>query len=230
MKKSRFTKFFGLISAVLLLLLLLPAAGARNQGKGVEKKEFFAHGLGLELSGPVHERMISRQKLRSLASLPLSSSVDLSGDLPPIGDQGEHGSCVGWSTGYYSKTWWEKQEHPSWNLNDDKYYFSPAFVYNQINGGEDGGSSIYDAMNLLENFGCVDFEEFPYDGDYLKQPSSKQIEAAKQYKINKNWGQFFGQSDWGPYSRPNVTNNLKAWLNSGKPLVMGIPIYDDFPD
>src|ERR1700733_4605233 len=38
----------------------------------------------------------------SAAALP--SSVDLTPYLPPIGDQGQTGTCVAWSTAYYTKT------------------------------------------------------------------------------------------------------------------------------
>ena len=34
----------------------------------------------------------------------LESSVDLSSEMPPVGDQGIQNSCVGWAAGYYDKT------------------------------------------------------------------------------------------------------------------------------
>jgi hypothetical protein len=168
-------------------------------------------------------------------SLPLAASVDLSGDLPPVGDQGIQGSCAAWATSYYYKTWSEKQEHAAWDLDNPMYQFSPSFMYNQINGGVDDGASFYDAFSLLETKGDVDIAEMPYDqNDYTTQPTTAQLEAAKPYRIpaysQPGWGYFFLRSTNGPYSSPNDISTLKAWLNSGEMLVMAIPIYWDFFD
>ena len=203
-----------------------PGAPGGNGGEaGVAPGEY---GLGLILSDPDPKYKLDTSKPGT--GMPLAASVDLSADLPPVGNQGAHNSCVGWATGYYYKSWWEKQEHPSWDLTNDMYYFSPAFIYNQINGGQDNGSSIYDAMKLLEGTGDCDYNQFPYINDYLKQPTTTDKEAAKQYRIPSDWGYFFTEQAWGPYTRANVIPDLKAHLNSGASLVMGIPIYQDLPD
>jgi hypothetical protein len=160
--------------------------------------------------------------------MPLGASADLTDDLPPVGDQGNQPSCVGWSTGYYCKTWWEKQENPGWDLGEENYQFSPSFIFNQVGGPY--GASLYDALELLRETGDVDVSEFPYnDRDFSAQPTAAQNQAAKQYLI-KEWKYFFVQAGWGVYNRPDVTGELKSWLDSGKPIVMGIPVFDDFPD
>ena len=162
---------------------------------------------------------------------PLEASADLSAQLPPVGDQGWQGSCTAWATSYYYKSWSEKQEHTSWNLSNSRYQYSPSFMYNQINGGVDEGSSFYDALSLLQNTGDVDIAEMPYNqDDYTLQPTAAQREAAKPYRIPSGWGALWNSYNDGPYSTPNDIGSAKAWLSSGKPLVMGIPVYDDFPD
>lgn len=161
----------------------------------------------------------------------LSASVDLSGQLPPVGDQGAQGSCVAWATSYYYKSWQEKQEHTGWDLRNPYYQFSPSFVYNQINGGVDNGATFSDAFTLLQNKGDVDIAEMPYSAsDYRKQPTAAQLEAAKPYRIPGDWASFWVRSTRGPYITPNNIDKVKAWLNSGRILVMGIPVYRDFPD
>ncbi len=161
----------------------------------------------------------------------LGTSADLASQLPPVGNQGQQGSCVAWATSYYYKTWSEKQEHTGWNLANSQDEFSPSFVYNQINGGHDYGSSFTDAFNLLETKGDVDIAEFPYNqSNYTNQPSAAQLEAAKPYRIPTGWYSFWNQYSDGPYSPPNSITNAKSWLASGKPLVMGIPVYNDFPN
>ena len=225
---------------VTAMLLALVAAGpfanaspAAPEGNGGEVDVApGGHGLGLKLSRPDPEYKLDTSRLGT--GMPLAASVDLSADLPPVGDQGAHNSCVGWATGYYYKSWWEKQDHPSWDLTNEKYYFSPAFVYNQINGGADVPTSMYDAFQLLQDTGDCDYEEFPYIDDYQKQPTSAEKQAAMQYRIpdsnSGGWGYFFAEFTWpGPYIRDDVITGLKAHLNSGEPLLMGIPIYLDFP-
>ncbi|NJD06648.1 MAG: hypothetical protein FIA97_09140 [Methylococcaceae bacterium] len=75
-------------------------------------------------------------------------SVDLSSSFPSPGDQGQQGSCVAWATGYALKSYQEGVEM-QWSLNTTSHLFSPAFIYNQVNGGQDGGSQIYDALDLI---------------------------------------------------------------------------------
>jgi len=216
------------VSAVVLLALVfsmvLPGL-TFSAGAGESNR----HGMGLVLSKP--DPALRLDASRHGLGLPMAASVDLSADLPPVGNQGDQQSCVGWSIGYYAKSWWEKQEHPSWNLGKTKYQFSPSYIYNQIVWGADQGSSILDGLSLLEQAGDTDIAEFPYDDrNYTRQPSSGQVEAAKQYRIPGDWGYFFARQTWGPYASQNDINPLKSWLESGKPLVLGIPVYDDFPD
>ena len=45
----------------------------------------------------------------------LVAAVDLSSEMPPVGNQGAQGSCVAWSIGYYDKTHTEYKEH-LWDL------------------------------------------------------------------------------------------------------------------
>jgi len=160
----------------------------------------------------------------------LSSRVDLSADLPPVGNQGRQGSCVAWATGYYYKSWSEKQEHTHWDLTNPWYQFSPSFIYNQVNRGFDLGAFFPDAFNLMQVKGAVDIAEMPYnDADWTTQPTPSALEAAKPYRIPQNWGYFWIQWWWGPYNPPNPIDTVKSWLASGKMLVMGIPVYFDFP-
>ena len=202
--------------------------------QGGESGTYYGHGLGLKLGEPHPELKLDLDKYRMRE--PLASSADLTEYAPPIGNQGYQNSCVGWSVGYYLKTWYEKYEHAYWNLsweenqNESTYCFSPSYIYNQINGGVDEGAYFDDAFVILEQKGDTDCNEFPYDVyNFLTQPTDAQKEAAKQYSILDNWGYFFYEYGYGPYYRPDVVTDLKAWLDSGKPLVMGIPIYNDFP-
>ena len=109
--------------------------------------------------------------------------LDLSEYFPQPGAQHEQGSCVGWALGYYMKTAQEAMER-GWKPDDQHRIFSPSYIYNQINGGIDGGSYITDGLELLKNQGVCSVYDMPYDfDDCFKQPDQKQMELAQRYKI-----------------------------------------------
>ncbi|MBN2168528.1 MAG: IPT/TIG domain-containing protein [Actinobacteria bacterium] len=230
MKKKAVTSLVIITAVVLSSFCIAPIAFASSSGQAESTGGIGGLVDGFELSKPDKGLKADSQRLAS--SLPMKSSANLSAYAPPIGNQGNQGSCVGWATAYYYKTWLEKAEHPGWDLNNSMYQFSPAFVYNQINDGMDAGATFQDAFQLMENSGCVDLLEFPYDGDFTKRPNDNQKEAAEQYRISGDWNYFFAEYWWahdygGSYNHD--ISGIKSWLNSGKPLVMGIPIYNDFP-
>jgi len=158
----------------------------------------------------------------------LSSKVDLSEYMPPVGNQGPQGSCVAWSTAYATKSYQEYLERKgkvsSWKLStDDKApnynaIFSPAFIYNQINGGRDDGSSISDAMSLVVDKGVPIWNAMPYNSkDFKSQPSSNALKIASQYKAKEFMR-----------VRYNEPDEIKAQLSKGRPVVVGILIYENF--
>ncbi len=50
-------------------------------------------------------RIAMRSYLFKSSVAPLGSSADISGSMPPVGNQGIQNSCVGWAIGYYMKTY-----------------------------------------------------------------------------------------------------------------------------
>ncbi|WP_061232058.1 C1 family peptidase [Leptospira noguchii] len=157
----------------------------------------------------------------------LASKVDLSSSMPPVGNQGEQGSCVAWSTAYATKSFQEYIERKSskdWSLRTAQgtpnysKIFSPAFIYNQINGGRDNGSLISDAMRVMVEMGAAPWDTMPYNpADYRTRPSQAAIEAASKYKAKE-------------FLRVKTTdmNEVKAQLSEGKPVVAGVLVYENF--
>lgn len=142
------------------------------------------------------------------------TSMDLSSNFPNPGDQGNQNSCVGWATAYALKSYQEKVE-TGWALNTPKHLFSPSFLYNQINYGQDNGSYIYEALDLAVNKGLATLSTMPYsDSNYLTQPSAQALSEAANYKA-KSW------------YRVNDTSQIKAAIANRKPVVGGISVYND---
>ncbi len=144
-----------------------------------------------------------------------SGSIDWSANMPQPGDQGQQGSCVAWSTGYNYKSYQEQVQH-DWGLSSSHNLFSPAYIYNQIDGGQDDGASIADALNLLVSQGCDTLDDMPYNqNDYTTQPTQAQRLRAS----------YFPSQSWTPIFQgtPNVSA-MKSALANG-PIVAGTDVY-----
>ncbi len=142
----------------------------------------------------------------------LPSSYDLTQFFPIPGNQGQQNSCVGWAVAYALKTFQEGEDY-RWDVSSN--LFSPAYIYNQINGGIDKGSSIKAAMNILLTQGCAKLEDMPYNSsDYLAQPSELIKLKAADYKILQ-------------YGRIEKTQ-IKSEIASRNGVIAAIPIYQDF--
>lgn len=214
-------KKYLIVGAVVLLFVMLFALP--QMSIAVPK----THPCTLKPSPPGHYPKVSvrkvNEKLTAIygSSTAIPSNVDLSNGEPPVGDQGQQGSCVAWATGYYYKTYQEGKDH-NWDLTTPDHQFSPAFIYNQINGGSDSGSTISDAMKLLRKEGCDTLSEFPYnDQDYTTQPTSTQLQEALPYR-SVSYAEFFsGQGN------ANI-DELKKYLATGDTIVFAIPVYSNF--
>jgi hypothetical protein len=172
----------------------------------------------------------AKDRLRGipLASTPFSGrelpkQVDLSSRLPPPGSQGEQQSCVGWSVAYALKSYQEREEM-DWPLAgsdgavNPRHVFSPAFIYNQLNGGRDGGCTIPDALDLLHEKGAATLADMPYvDTDFRRTPSAATAENARRYRIDY----------WRQVNASDVME-VKAQLNAGYPVVIGAAVDQGF--
>ncbi len=147
------------------------------------------------------------------------SAVDLSAGFPPIRSQGGQGSCTAWAVGYYFKSYQEWQEH-QWPLSQTDHQFSPAFVYNHINGGIDGGSFISDAFKLLFDLGCARWSDMPYDQyDHTSLPDEQSYRQGLNSRTQET------------YALDLINDgiaDLKNLLLNGTPAVIGINVYPNF--
>ena len=92
----------------------------------------------------------------------LPSSCDLSQDsyFPPIGDQGQVGSCTSWAATYYQFTY-QVARLNNWNAKtNSNFRFSPRWTYNFCNGGINEGSSFESTYMILKNTGAARWNDF----------------------------------------------------------------------
>lgn len=154
----------------------------------------------------------------------LPTSIDLSSKMPPVGNQGQQNSCVAWASGYAIKSYLLKnggqisEYDPPFAGGKGQNVFSPAFIYNQQNGGKDQGLYYYKTMEFLQKSGVVPWSSMPYsEKDFRSQPSQSVKEEGLKYRIKS-------------YSRLNMKNpdDLKRVLASGNVVLFGIIIDDAF--
>ena len=146
--------------------------------------------------------------------------VDLSAEMPPVGNQGGQGSCASWSIAYYHRTQLEYREW-HWDLTDQQHRFSPAFAYNQVNGGADNGSSFDDNMPLICEQGCANMVDCPYDdGDCTSWPSESAYSHAIPFRA-KTWAWFSTADTFG-------INMIRQLLANGSTSCLGISVWGNF--
>ena len=144
----------------------------------------------------------------------LPSSVDLSNDFPVPGNQGGQNSCVGWALGYAIKTYQERVEL-GWSLEPAEHRFSPAYLYNLLNGGRDIGVIYNRALDFIVDQGVATLARMPYDErDFLTQPSAAAHQEASQFKA-KSW------------KAANGVLEVKDALANRLPVFMVIQLLDD---
>ena len=178
--------------------------------------EFYPTGCLYE--DPRERDWLRPAKIRLKKSLP--EKVDLSPFMPPVGSQGYQGSCVAWAVGYYQKTFQEWLEH-KWDVTNDSHKFSPAFIYNQINGGADNGAYFSDAFKCLIDLGCANLVDCPYKWwDCTTWPSESAYLHAIPYR-NEEAYYFYCGDNAG-------INSIKQLLAESVIVVIGIEVFDNF--
>jgi hypothetical protein len=69
-------------------------------------------------------------------------------------------------------------------LEPASHRFSPAYIYNQLNGGQNIVLIYNDALDLVANQGVATLATMPYDDqDFLTQPSLAARQEAAQFKV-----------------------------------------------
>jgi C1A family cysteine protease len=195
------------------------AQSSRQARPDVIPAEWLEFGLGLQPSiGDLPQ--LDRSELGIELSAP-PPAVDLSADLPPVGNQGSLGSCVGWTLGYYYKTWQEQVER-GWGADVTAHQFSASWIYNQRNTldcNANEGMSLWNGMNIIKAKGAATLATFPHQvGDPCTQPPQAAHDEAWQYRIESFANVFAGSG------KANL-NELKTLLASGYPLAVAVPVY-----
>ena len=152
----------------------------------------------------------------------LPSSVSLTQYLPPIGNQGQYGTCVAWAAGYNLKAALEAKDLglSSSDLANTQYQFSPKDIFWRLpaskkpNGCD--GTSFEAVMDVMISDGVATLASVPYSDLNDCQPSGSWTSDAAAHKIEA-------------YRKIQITKNeLKQYLEDGRPIVIGAKLGDRF--
>lgn len=136
---------------------------------------------------------------------------------PDVKNQGQQGSCVGWSSAYAARTILYARQT---GKDPNTIAFSPSFLYNQIALDGCQGTYIYRAMETMAMDGALMFKDFGYnEDDCSKQPSDAQLGTAQQYTIKGYTRLSNDDDDYGV----NM-DAIKQFIAHGAPVVIGMQV------
>ena len=88
--------------------------------------------------------------------------LDLKSYLPVPRKQTKH-NCVAWALGYANYSCQVCQERRTTKPSEDHDVFSPAYIYNKLNKGEDIGLHVGQAIDFMMQSGCASLETMPLE-------------------------------------------------------------------
>jgi hypothetical protein len=182
------------------------------------------HGTGLTFDDDAYEATELKTPLTRGDYFALASSCSLKMYCPSVGNQGQYGTCVGWSSGYAARTiLWAKESGTNSKSEINAHCFSPYFVYRSISTDYScqNGTQIPDALNILKNKGNVLHQNFA--SPCPSSIPSRLYDDAKSNKI-ENFARVFGLYDDEEYK----IKSIKKSLSEGNPVVIGMMVGASF--
>lgn len=164
----------------------------------------------------------------------LPRAKDLTNKFPTPGRQSPQKNCGAWAIGYALRSG-QEVIRKGWTPNTVTHNFSPSYIYNQVQIGNDGGAYTEDILDLCINQGVCSLQYFPYvPSDHTTQPTLLQREAASLHKavskvrldnvlamktrINNNDGVILSFYCYPNFETLSSTNPVYNTFNSNLPL------------
>lgn len=165
-----------------------------------------------------------------MANLP--KAVDLSSEFPPVGDQGDQGSCLGWATTYALRSYLERRHDRrtftgAGGSVDPSKVFSPAFTWNHVNGGQNRGAPYPKILNVLVFVGAVTLAEMPYVSNVYLQGVPQGLVSGAAANRAGAWGRVRYQ-DVRKLKELLATNYpfcIAAWVDESFQLLPGSQVW-----
>lgn len=181
--------------------------------------------FGLGFSGEENVKKVPASTNFGFGNGKLPSAVDLTNLFPPVGDQGQYGTCVSWAVGYNLKTALNglTKKLNSSQLASPANQFSPRDLFTSIpdaeKGQDCGGTNFSSALDLVKNRGIATMQTVPYTNLGNCSTSLANSNWANEAKNNKfkYWRKIEGTVT---SVKENIANNI--------PVVFGAKLADNF--
>ncbi|UKE72054.1 C1 family peptidase [Xanthomonas graminis] len=173
-----------------------------------------SHGMGLKPSATV-QKVLPLFATDEERAEPLPKSVSLKQWAIEPGDQKEVNACASWATAHTLSGWYAKARGQTVTK------FAPMYLYTQVNGGSDHGSSMEAPLDVALAEG-IDTERHYFQGgyDYLTKPTPEEYENAAKYKQPYKYQMIF--DDWsGKGGGRPLIQQIKAALAHSTPVAIG---------
>lgn len=161
----------------------------------------------------------------------LPSSVDLSGQFAPIGNQGDYGTCVAWATGYGLKTALDAKSkgYSATQLKNASYQCSAVDLWHLIpSSGKStncDGSNFEPALEAMMKNGCASMADVPFTNNKMKCDGVSGKGSSN--KLNKYRVIAYSQAMASTAQGMNVAN-FKYYLAKGYPILIGAQLGERF--
>jgi hypothetical protein len=205
------------MAIVLIGLALVSAGPLAAPVAAADPTDATMHGLGWNPTPGLGDGVSPAAATFSTDLSSYPTSFDLSAWVPPVGDQGQVGSCASWATGYYYRYWLRNHAYGETST------YAPMYLYSQLShGSSNTGTTFPQNFSIMAAQGIDRGSDYPQGNyDYVTQPTASEVTAAAPYKI--------ASYSW-IFSGATAANQaaIEATLSAGKPMVLGIPVYDNF--
>jgi len=154
------------------------------------------------------------------------ASYSLIDKFPPIGDQGQYGTCVAWAVAYNTKTMvngMAKGYGPS-DLASPNKQFSPRDLFTAIddaNKGQNcGGTNFNFALDMVQTRGVATLATAPYTTD---------LGTCSQATLDPSWTQEAAGYKFKWWRKIDATvDAIKENISQNVPIVFGARLADNF--
>lgn len=190
----------------------------------------YSQGTGLILEDEIYNSttQISEVFASGVKTGELPLKYSLKQHCPKVINQGQIGSCVGWSSGYGAFTIM-KAQNEGWTDEETitENAFSALYIYNQVKIGDCGQGSLFsEALKFLKTEGDCLSKDFDYPNDDCERAPDNTHKVAAQsseYEV-KEYFTLFRSTD----KAKQKIDQTKLSIAENKPVIIGMLIRENF--
>jgi hypothetical protein len=206
------------------LIAILITMTACQKDNGFTSDDTFTPDLEYGLGGDLDENGEGVPEDLFLGNGNVPSSHDISQFLPPVGHQGNYGTCVAWALGYNLKSALEAQDknYTTNDMTDPAKRFSAKDLFLSIDNSNKvancDGTWLEYAMDAMQKRGIATEATVPYTnlGDCSQGPSAAGTQEAQNYKLSN-------------YRKIDIdVNTIKQYIANDRPVGFGARLGDNF--